>query len=273
MIEIPEAKVAVKLAHQVLEGRVIHDVEVLNKPFTFCWMNKNPDEITRLVSGQSIKDIKHSGHYVRFLLENDIEIVCAEGTYYRYIKSDELTKKNQLVLIFDNGYALEFKIQLYGFVLVGSLAELLENNKYFKLAYDSVDVLDQAFTFDHFKKVTLYDSKKGSNKQALATKQHIPGLGNGILQDILFDAKIRPETKISDIPEDTYFKVYQSVVSKIDEMCLFGGRDIETNLLGEKGGYLTLMNSKSIKCPMCQSELIHKNYMGGKVIYCPKCQK
>ena len=273
MVEIPEAKAISRLAKDILIGRYIEDVKVMNSPNRFCWMNKSQNEIENLVVGNKITEIKQSGHYVRFLLSNDIEIVCAEDIVYRYLRVDDLTEKNQLVLILDNDYALEIKVKLYGFILIGKLDELIKENKYFKLAYDSIDVLSHEFTYEHFKKVTLYDEKKGSIKQALATNQHIPGIGNGVLHDILFDAGLRPDRKIDTVSDDDYKNLYQSLVKKIDEMSLFDGRDLQTNLFGEKGKYQTIMNSNRKNCPNCNSEIINKNYLGGKVIYCPVCQK
>lgn len=273
MIEIPEAKAIVRHAKDVLVGRYVEDIQVMNSSNRFCWMNKEKNEIESLIVGERIREIKQSGHYVRFLLSNDTEIVCAEDIVYRYIKISDLTEKNQLVLMLDNGYALEIKVKLYGFILIGNLEELLRSNKYFRLAYESIDVLSKDFTYEHFKLITLFDSKKGSIKQALATEQHIPGVGNGILHDILFEAKLRPDRKMITVSDEEYYQLYLSLVSKIDEMNLFDGRDLQSNLFGEKGKYETIMNSSRKNCPICDSEIVNKSYLGGKVIYCPTCQK
>jgi formamidopyrimidine-DNA glycosylase len=273
MIEIPEAKALVRQARELLIGRIVEDIQVMNSSNRFCWLNKEKPEIEKLITGKKITEIKQSGHYVRFLFSNGIEIACAEDIVYRYVKHSDLTEKNQLVLIFDNGYDLEIKVKLYGFILIGSLDELLDNHPYFKLAYHSIDVLSSQFTEEYFRKVTLLDSKKGTVKQALATEQHIPGLGNGVLHDILFDAKLLPFRKTSTLSFEDIHQLYQSIIKKIDEMSLFDGRDLQTDLFGEKGKYKTLMNSSQKSCPVCHHDLIQKSYLGGKVIYCPICQK
>jgi formamidopyrimidine-DNA glycosylase len=41
-----------------------------------------------------------------------------------------------------------------------------------------------------------------SAKAFLATEQRIPGLGNGVLQDILFTAGIHPKRKMAAISEE-----------------------------------------------------------------------
>jgi formamidopyrimidine-DNA glycosylase len=53
-----------------------------------------------------------------------------------------------------------------------------------------------------------------------------------------------------------------------------GGRDTETDLFGEKGGYHTILskNTYGQPCPKCGGEIIKENYMGGSVYYCPSCQ-
>jgi len=45
------------------------------------------------------------------------------------------------------------------------------------------------------------DLQNKSIKFLLATEQRIPGLGNGVLQDILFKAKIHPKRKVADLSE------------------------------------------------------------------------
>ncbi|MBU1143550.1 MAG: hypothetical protein KKH92_07905 [Firmicutes bacterium] len=273
MVEIPEAKTIVRQAKEVLIGRIVEDIQVMNSSNRFCWMNKEKSEIENLIIGKKIIEIKQSGHYVRFLFSNGTEIACAEDIIYRYILHSELTEKNQLVLIFDNGYDLEIKVKLYGFILIGELDELLSTNKYFKFAYDSIDILSHDFTYEHFKNVTLFHHQKGSLKQALATEQHIPGLGNGILHDILFEAMLLPFKKISTVSDKDYHLLYQAVIKKVDEMSLFDGRDLQSDLFGEKGKYETIMNSSRKTCPICHHDIIQKSYLGGKVIYCEVCQK
>jgi len=53
------------------------------------------------------------------------------------------------------------------------------------------------------------------------------------------------------------------------------GRDTQTDLYGNEGGYKTILSSKTWKnpCPRCGSVIVKEAYLGGSVYYCPECQK
>ena len=81
-----------------------------------------------------------------------------------------------------------------------------------------------------------------SVKAFLATEQRIPGLGNGVLQDILQQAGLHPRRKIGSMTEAYRKRMYESVVGTLEKMTAAGGRDTEKDLFGNKGGYQTLLS-------------------------------
>ncbi|TNF07620.1 MAG: hypothetical protein EP317_04415 [Bacillota bacterium] len=273
MIELPESKVFAKLGTKLFKGLEIVDVKALSSPHKFCWMNEKPDIMEEKLLNKKIKEVKSSAHYLRFMFEDGYELACAEDVMFTYQKTIEDKDKHQLALTFDNGYSLLFKVKLYGFIVYGIESHLKETMQYYKVAVESIDPLSKDFTFDYFLQVTDMNEGKGSVKQALATNQHIPGLGNGILQDILFQAKMNPKRKINTLSDIDKHVLYDSVIHTIDQMTLFNGRDSVVNFVGEKGSYEVLMKSDRNTCPICQSLLKKEAYLGGKVIYCPSCQK
>ncbi|MFA5526837.1 MAG: hypothetical protein WC992_08430 [Acholeplasmataceae bacterium] len=273
MIEIAESINYAKEMTHLLKGKVIEEVEVLNAPHRFCWLSENEEVYEQKLVGRGVDHVTSSAHYLRIMFDNGLEIACAEDVSYSYQQRESISKKNQLVLIFEDGMALEFKIKLYGFILLGYEKELKEKFPYYKVARDAIHPLDEKFTYQYFLDVTKMGEEKGSVKAALATEQHIPGLGNGTLQDILFQAKIAPKRKVSTLSESDKKTLYESVINTIDEMIAFGGRDLITSLYGEPGKYEVLMKNDRTNCPGCQGALIKEAYLGGKVIYCPNCQK
>ena len=273
MIEIAEAKVYAKQMAKVLKGKTIVDVNVLATPHTFCWMSATPDIYQSILLGNVIHDVTSTSHYIQIMLNDEVELAVGEDVTFEYKKEDQKSDKHQLQLTFNDGHVLELKIKLYGFILLGQEDVLKSNYLYYKLAMDAVHPLDPAFTYDHFLTVTELNSEKGSVKQALSTNQHIPGLGNGTLQDVLFEAKISPKRKVKTLTEDDKKALYKAVQYKIDEMITFGGRHTTANMFGEKGGYHVIMTNERDTCPKCHEALVKEAYLGGKVIYCPYCQK
>ena len=116
--------------------------------------------------------------------------------------------------------------------------------------------------------------EKLSVKAFVATKQRIPGLGNGVLQDILFHARIHPKRKMDTLTVEEYEKLYGAVKDTLLAMTVKGGRDTEKDLFGCNGGYKTILSSKTkeLPCPVCGGQIKKEAYLGGSVYYCPVCQ-
>ena len=109
----------------------------------------------------------------------------------------------------------------------------------------------------------------------MATEQRIPGLGNGTLQDILFNAGIHPKRKISTLSEADRDRLFNSMKSTLQNKTDKNGRNTQKDLFGKKGQYACILSSKTYKagCPLCGDEIIKESFMGGSIYYCPHCQK
>jgi formamidopyrimidine-DNA glycosylase len=61
--------------------------------------------------------------------------------------------------------------------------------------------------------------------------------------------------------------VLQAMVSQ-------GGRDTETDLFGQPGGYQTVLSKNTVDkpCPVCAALIKKEAYLGGSIYYCPGCQ-
>lgn len=273
MIELPESKVLAKEGAKLFKHLMITDVKALKSPHSFCWMNLEPKVMEDHLIEKTIVDVKSSSHYLRFMLDDGSELTIGEDVTPEYKSYTQESAKHQLMLRFSNEMILEFKIKIYGFILHGVEDQLREAMPYYKKAVDAIDPLSDQFTYPYFIQATGLELNKGTVKQALATDQRIPGLGNGILQDILFDAKLLPKRKINTLTEDDKQRLYHSVVDVIDKMTTFGGRESVLHFTGEPGGYEVFMKNDRLTCPICGNELTKEAYLGGKVIYCPQCQK
>jgi formamidopyrimidine-DNA glycosylase len=136
---------------------------------------------------------------------------------------------------------------------------------------DAIDCLSPQFSFEYFMSKA---NEKLSLKAFLATEQRFPGVGNGVIQDVLFKAGLHPKTKIKDCDEAKLRLLYEKLVSGIREMVALGGRNNEKDLFGMPGGYEVLMTSAQLKnpCRNCSGNIVKENYMGGSIYFCPHCQ-
>ena len=107
------------------------------------------------------------------------------------------------------------------------------------------------------------------------TEQRIPGLGNGVLQDILWQVKIQPRRKVQTLTPTERDDLFAAVRKTLQLMMEKGGRDTEKDLFGRAGGYRTAMskNHAGEPCPVCGTEIVKQAYLGGSIYFCPTCQK
>ena len=149
------------------------------------------------------------------------------------------------------------------------------DNKYYRIAKENISPLTNAFNSSYFDTLFTEKTKKLSLKAFLATEQRIPGLGNGVLQDLLFNAKMHPKKKANTLSEEDKNELLKSLKSTLNQMVVEGGRNTETDLYGQWGGYKTILsrNSAGKPCSICGTVIKKESYMGGSTYFCPFCQK
>jgi len=179
----------------------------------------------------------------------------------------------QLLLRFNDQSLMACSVQMYGGLM--AFAEGENQNPYYLVAGTKPSPLTEAFSADYFNELISSVKPTLSLKAFLATEQRIPGLGNGVLQDILYEVGIHPKRKVGTLSSDDAKALYLSIKQTLTSMVELGGRDTEKNLYGEPGGYQTRLSSKSQNepCYKC-GDIIHKeSFMGGSIYYCGTCQK
>lgn len=272
MLELPESKVYAKQMNETIVGKRIVSVMMDQSPHKFAFYSMNASEYPRILEGMKIKGCQSFGGMIEVDFD-EYKLIFADGAYPRYHKtSQSLPKKHQMMIELDDGSYITVGIQMYGVI---SLSELKESpSEYYDLAVVKPSPLTDGFTYSYFHRIYEKSPKKISAKALLATEQRIPGLGNGVLQDILFLAGIHPKRSIQTLTEEELEKLYQTTLSVLESMIEEEGRDTEKDFFGAEGKYMTYMSKKTYlsPCPNCGSEIRKAAYMGGTVYYCEKCQ-
>jgi formamidopyrimidine-DNA glycosylase len=274
MIELPEAvHIADQLNDTVFEKHIA-GVTAVHTPHKLAWYYGEPSNYFDLLAGRTVGTANPFGSMVEIKIENT-NILFGEGVNVRFHdKGEPLPAKHQLLIEFDDHSALSFSIQMYGGI--GAFPEGELDNNYYKVAKEKPSPLTPAFDKIYFYRIiSVPEVQKQSLKALLATEQRIPGLGNGILQDILFNAKMHPKKKVNSLSDGDKEVLFNSVKTTISMMASKGGRDTELGLFGNPGGYKTLLckNTVNRPCPICGTIIKKEAYMGGSIYYCEKCQE
>lgn len=272
MIELPEALNLAKQINQTLVGKTIADVCHPTSLHKFAFFHGDPKEYKHLLSGREVLSAKGYGIFTDIFRSEDITISFNDGVNLKY--GDQVTQipeKYQLLLTFHDSSFLVFTVAMYGgiFAYKGTL-----NNSYHERSVSGLSPLSDAFNAVFFGNMILKGKQNLSLKAFLATEQRIPGLGNGSLQDILFNASLNPRSKLSSLSDCDKHNLFLSLKDTLRKMFEEGGRDTETDLFGRTGGYKTILSRNTYKqpCPKCGGPITKEPYLGGAVYYCTVCQ-
>ncbi len=272
MLEIPESTTIARLLNETIRGKTIHGVVANASPHKFAFYHGDPADYDAFLTGQVVGDSFGIGAMVEIAAGNR-RIVLGDGANLRYY--DDSTKapsKHQLLIELDDRSVLVCSVQMYGSVLVFMDGE--HDNKYYLVAKEKPQPLTDAFDRSYFDALHTDATEKLSSKAFLATEQRIPGLGNGVLQDILFHAGIHPKRKMGTLSEIELDRMFHAVKDTLAEMTSLCGRDTEKDLFGNSGRYKTILSKNTVgkPCSVCGAEIQKGAYMGGTVYWCPVCQ-
>jgi formamidopyrimidine-DNA glycosylase len=274
MTELPEA---VTLADQIvrsLGGKSVDEVTVLKSPHKWAWFFGDPHTYPDKLTGKTVSGAEDAAGMIEMYVSG-ASLLFHDGPNLRhYERTEDLPKKHQLLLRFTDQTYLCVSVQMYGGIACFPTGTY--ENKYYRMAHEKPSPLSDEFSQAYFEKLlSQAPLEKLSAKAFLATEQRIPGLGNGVLQDLLFLAQIHPRRKMSSLSDDELEAMYGSIRSTLGRMTEKGGRDTEKDLFGAPGGYGTLMSRHTVgtACPECGETIQKASYQGGSVYFCPGCQQ
>jgi formamidopyrimidine-DNA glycosylase len=274
VIEIPEAVVLASQINETIGGRRIRKAVAGKSPHKFAWYHGDPQQYGDVLTGRTITAASAHGGLVEIQAGN-AAILLGEGVVLRFRTADgKAPEKHQLLVEFDDGSTLCASVQMYGGIWCFKDAEY--ENPYYQVAKQKPSPLSDEFNEIHFESILRKPGvDKLTAKTLLATEQRIPGLGNGVLQDILFNARIHPRKKVSSFSQEDKESLLCSIRNTLREMASQGGRDTEKDLFGSPGGYKTRMSRNTVgrPCAVCGSTIKKEAYMGGSIYYCDCCQK
>ena len=270
MIEIPEACVLACQLGETVVGRTIVTAVAASSPHGFAFYFGDPAEYGDRLEGRKVTGAAAYGGLVE-IEAGQMRVCFGDGVNLRYLApGTEHPAKHQLLLVFDDGSAVCATVQMYGGLW--AFPDGLNDNPYYLAAKQKPSVLGDGFDVAYFRSLLTEETERKSAKAFLATEQRIPGLGNGVLQDILWKAKVHPKRAMRTVDVRG---LYDAVRSVLAQMTADGGRDTEKDLFGNPGGYEVVMGRRhdGLPCPECGTPIRRMSYLGGNVYVCDHCQE
>lgn len=272
MLEMPEAAVIARQLNETVRDKRIINVIAAKHPHKFAFYFGDPQKYYDLLVDNVINKASSFGGLVEINAGKAI-VLLGDGVNLRYYDDGKkIPDKHQLLIELEDNVYLIGSVQMYGGLWAFHQGE--NDNKYYLIAKEKPSPLTDGFNEDYFNNVFEGSSDKLSLKAFLATEQRIPGLGNGVLHDILFNAGLHPKRKLASLSRKDKEILFLSIRNTLREIAEHGGRDTERDLYGNPGGYKTALSKNTVNkpCIRCGGEIKKEAYLGGSIYYCGGCQ-
>jgi formamidopyrimidine-DNA glycosylase len=156
-----------------------------------------------------------------------------------------------------------------------------------KLAYDNqrtfgrVDLADDpdayvaerglgpdALSLDEAEFVERLYAHEGGIKATLMNQKVVAGIGNIYSDEILFHARVHPQTRVEDLSRATLRRLYRTT-----ERVLERAIDAHVDVRRMPRTWLLPHREQGARCPRCRAKLQRKTIAGRASWLCPRCQK
>ena len=275
MIELPEATTIAGQISAELKGKRIADGNRGNAPHKFAFYNRPAEDYAAILEGKAMGEATVNGWLILASVEPEHALVLGcGGERIIYHESDaSLPKKRQLLLHFADDTYLTVTVQGWGAALLLHQSDV-PGHRFVNLEKPSP--LSDAFTVDYFMGLFagLGKDDRASVKFFMISEPGILGVGNGCLQDVLWQARVHPRRPAVDLTSAEKRRLYTAIREVLQEMVEGGGRDSDRDLHNRLGGYKRILHSKAVgqPCPRCSAPIEKASYLGGAIYVCPSCR-
>ena len=240
MPELPEVETVRRGLEKLLLGRTILSLEVKVPKM----IKTSYDSFLHDLPGQTIQAMRRRGKYLIFDFGQLIIIshLRMEGKYLLF--TDQVPRKQE--------------------------------EAYFTRKKLGPEPTKKTFKYVPFERALMHSGK--SIKPLLLEQKLVAGLGNIYVDEVLWAAKVHPETPANKLSKAAMKRVHDQTIAILQLGIAKGGSTIRTyrNALGEDGtmqNYLQVYGKTGQPCPRCASMIV-KIKLGGRGTHlCPHCQK
>ncbi|SDB65787.1 formamidopyrimidine-DNA glycosylase [Flavobacteriaceae bacterium MAR_2010_188] len=226
-------------------------------------LKKSTAEFEEHLIGQKFTGSKRIGKYLFLKTNGDKNLLMHFGmtgrpTYYK--EEDDRPKYGHVVFTFENGFHLAFENKRK-FGRLDLLDSIEEYQKKHKLSDDARELKLKDF-------IATVQKRKTDIKKVLMDQSVAAGIGNWMADDILYQARIHPEKKASDLSEKEIKTIFEKMQYVIETAIKF-----EAHYKDFPEEFLIHNREKGAKCFHTAGK-IEKIKVGGRSTYfSPQWQK
>ena len=271
MPEFPEVHVVIEKLKLKTLGKTIKSVEV----FRYQTIEGDAIEFANKLTGGTITNIEQIGKFLVFHFDNKYVMIShlrMEGKYF--FKEEDTTYGRHDLVVFhftDNTKLIYNDTRRFGKMSVESETNYKDVPPLNNVGPDPFKMKDASLLEKAFK------NKSIPIKTALLDQSIMSGLGNIYTDEVLFIAKIHPETPAKLVSRNKLEEILKASQKVLEAAMISGGSTIHSFSAGGIAGdfqvQLQVYGKKDSKCPNCGTKF-RKIFVNGRgTTYCPKCQK
>jgi formamidopyrimidine-DNA glycosylase len=289
MPELPEVETIVNGLKQ----------EVLHRTFVDIWTDtpsliKHPkfEQFKKILIGKKIKDVKRRAKNILICLDEDYVLLVHQKMTGHLMVGEWIKEKSKwlsklkgsladdpmnaflhLILFLNSKQQLALSdVRKFAKVELWKKEELLNSKEFSSIGPEPLDI---DFTFEKFE--NLFIKKKGNIKQVLMDQSFIAGIGNIYASEILFEAKIDPQSRVENLDKKDLKIVYKAIQKILKKGIEAHGASLSDfrDIHGEKGGFQKIAKvyaKEGQKCPSCGGTIKRITIGQRGTFFCPKCQ-
>jgi formamidopyrimidine-DNA glycosylase len=265
MPELPEVETIVRELRTKISFEIFSEFEPI-------WPGSLVAEDDLLLEKNQIKNIRRKGKFIIFELDRGYLLTHLRMTGQLIVQNSYPVNKKHLRLLFkfkSGKYLLFYDLRKFGRIYITTQPETVLQNI-------GIDALNENFDLNYFRK--LVKGKSTFVKSFLLDQKNIAGFGNIYIDESLFQARIHPETKLSDLStykiEKLYYELRQVILEAIDRMgSTISDYKTTGGGFGSNQNYLKVYQRQGLPCFKCKSIISKSKISGRGTHYCPKCQK
>lgn len=271
MPELPEVETVRQVLEPLVKDHVITKIDILKKRIILS----DEDEFVKLLTGSRFKTIKRIGKYLIFIFTNDLVLVShlrMEGKYIEILPGQELSRFARVVFHLDDGRSI-----CYDDSRQFGTMELSDLTHYQNLM--SINKLGpEPFYANHKDIYQRFQKISRPIKEALLDQTIMTGLGNIYADEVLFLAKLHPETPVRDLDLLSVKQVIKYAIEVLNKALIAGGSTIRSyhagnGITGDFQSELNAYGREYLNCFVCKHKM-KKIFVGGRgSTYCPHCQR
>lgn len=259
MPELPDVETFRDLFERTSLGRDIADAEVRSPEML---EDADPEALVSALRGSSFGEAARHGKWLLARLESGPWLGLHFGMSGRLVFLDDGDEPahTRLLVRFADGTALAYDCvrKLGHLALVDAPEELVEAHR---LGPDALSLASRELE-------RALGGRRGTIKGRLLDQGVVAGIGNVYADEILFQARLHPATRVDELDEERRRRLAGAV-----RRVLRTATDRDADPGAFPAGWLTPDREEGAPCPRCGGTVIRTRVAGRSTYLCPACQQ